>query len=248
MTQNTYNQPPITESVIEIRFTHPHDKSKVDKFIKKHKGIYADYQELKEYKFDINISSIGEQNKPKAEAIPQLVHRLSSEDMTQQLLLNESSFVVSQLAPYCGWSAFINRFIRDWKVWKRYLGFNEINQIGVRYINRLDIPVSGPIVEFSQYVNIYPKIPRILGNNSSYAIQVKIPMDELKCMLALNTAVVESPLLNHMSLVIDQDIVRMVELPQNDEEIYSFLNEVHTKKNIVFESCITDKAREIFNT
>jgi len=246
MIQNLYKQPPITEAVIEIRFAHPHEKSKIEKFIKKIKGTYADYQKSISYKLDIDISNI-QQNEPKAKAIQQLVHRFSSEDMTQQLLLNESSFVVSQLAPYCGWNDFIGRFIRDWKVWKKCLGFNEIKQIGVRYINRLDIPVPEPTIDSSQYVNIYPEIPEILGPNSSYAIQATIPIDELKSVLALNSAVVASPLLDHMSLVIDQDIVKTVELPQNDESIYSFLNEVHTKKNSVFESCITDKARELFN-
>jgi len=247
MTQNSYKKPPITEAVIEISFTSPHDKSKIDKFIKKLNEIYADYQKSVNYDLKIDITNI-QQNKPKAEAIPEIVHRLSSEDMTQQLLLNESSFVISQLAPYCGWNDFINRFIRDWKVWKKKLGFNEIKQIGVRYINRLDIPVSGPTIEPSQYVNIHPEIPEILGPNSSYAIQVKIPMNELKSILVLNSAVVKSPLLNNISLVIDQDIVKTVELPQSDESIYSYLNEVHTEKNRVFESCITDKSRELFNT
>jgi len=242
----SYKQPPITEAVIEISFTEPHNKSKIKKFINRHKGAYSDYHELNHYRLDINIPS--PQDSPKAEAIPQLVHRFSSQDMTQQLLLNESSVIVSQLAPYCGWKDFIERFIRDWRVWKKHMGFNEIKQIGVRYINRLDIPVSGPVINFSEYVNINLISPESLGHNSSYAIHVKFPINELKSTLTLNTAVVQSPLLNCMSLVIDQDIVRAVELPQKDDSIYGFLDEVHEKKNSVFESCITNKAREIFNT
>ncbi len=246
MTPNSYTQPPIIEAVIEICFANPHDKSKIEKLIKKQKQNYVNYQKSINHKLKIDVSNT-QKNEPIAKDIQNLVHRLSSEDITQQLLLYESTFVVTQLAPYCGWDAFINRFIRDWALWKKCMGFNEIKQIGVRYINRLDIPVSGPIIEFPQYVNIYPKIPEILPPNMSYAIHVKIPINELKSVLALNTAVVKSPLINHMSLVIDQDIVKTTELPQNDESIYSYLDEVHAKKNEVFESCITDKARELFN-
>ncbi len=246
MPQNSYQHPPITEAVIQITFASPHNKSKLEKFIKKLKRTYADYQELISYKLDIDISNV-RQEEAITNKIPELVHRLTSEDMTQQLLLNETSIVVSQLAPYCGWNNFIDRFSRDWKVWKQILGFNEIKQIGVRYINRLDVEITGPTIEFSDYVNLYPKFPESLGAHSYYAIQSKIPINELKSMLSLNSAVVASPLLGHVSLVIDQDIVRVVDLPQNDESILSFLNEIHTKKNSIFESCVTDKARELFN-
>lgn len=248
MPNDSYKHPPITEAVIQISFKRPHDKSKLDKFLKKIKNIYTDYNLLESYKFGLGlrVSNI-QTKKPEVEQTPEIVHRLSSKNMTLQLLLNESSFIVSQLSPYCGWNDFISRFVRDWELWKKSLGFNEIKMIGVRYINRLDIPVSGSEIEFEHYVNIYPEIPKFLGPQLTYAIQAKIPVNELKSMLALNSAVVESPLLNYMSLVIDQDIVKTVDLPQNDESIYNYLNDVHKYKNNVFESCITDKAREIFN-
>ena len=246
MTQKPYKQPPITEAVIEIRFKHIPDKTKVDKFIKKLKGVYANYREEKVYSLDIDMTN-AEQNQARTQTTPQIIYRFSSEDMTQQLLLNNGSFVISQLAPYCGWKDFIKRFTRDWETWKKHLGFNEIQQIGVRYINRLDVPVTDSMVEFSEYVNVYPMMPKLLDPQLSHAIQAKIPIDELKCSLSLNSAVVKSPLLNHMSLVIDQDIAKAFEPPQNDKDIYSYLDKVHELKNKIFESCITDKARRLFN-
>ena len=247
MTQNPYNQPPITEAVIQIKFIRTPEESKVDKFIKKLKEVYEDYQESTSYTLGIGIDT-SEQDKPKTETTSELVHRFSSEDMTQQMILNKSSILVSQLAPYGGWDDFMDRFMRDWKLWKKYLGFNEIKQIGVRYLNRIDIPVTDATLEFSEYVNVYPTMPDILDPQLSYAIQAKVPINDLKSVLTFNSAVVESPLLNHMSLVIDQDIVKTFDVPQKDELIYDFLNDVRTKKNLIFESCITNKAREIFNT
>lgn len=247
MTKNIYNQPPITEAVIEIKFAKEYEKSKVVKYIKKVKGLYPGYQELTHYAVDINISTT-EHDKTEAQATPQLIYKFSSEDMTQQLVLNGSSFMVAQLAPYCGWNEFFNRFVRDWKLWKKLLGFIEIEHIGVRYINRLDVPVSEGLVDFSEYVNVYPMMPKLLDPQLSYAIQAQIPIHELKSLLSINSAIVKSPLLDYMSLVFDQDIVKTFEPAQNDEEIYSYLNEVHVKKNEIFESSITDKARELFNS
>jgi uncharacterized protein (TIGR04255 family) len=57
---------------------------------------------------------------------------------------------------------------------------------------------------------------------------------------------VPSPILNHASFVIDQDIVKEINPPQSDESIYELLNEIRERKNKVFEDCIRDPARELF--
>ena len=242
----SYKRPPIIEAVIEITFKKPHDTGKLEKFTKKIGSFYQNSQISTGYRLDIDIKNI-KKAEPQTKKIPHPVHRFSSGDMTEILFINESTFTVSQLAPYCGWEDFLKRFSRDWKVWKKILGFNEIEQIGVRYINRLDIPVDMPTVTFSEYVNIYPKAPEALGPNSSYSMQIQIPLFEEKSMLVLNSAVVKSPIPKHMSLIIDQDIIKNSEVPQNDDSIIEYLNIIHTRKNTIFESCVTDKARELFD-
>ena len=246
MESKSYKRPPIIEAVIEVCFVRDHDEAKLEKFIKKIKPSYANYQRSIGYKLDINIESI-QTNEPKAKKIPHPVHRFSSGDLTQLLILNDSKFTVSQLAPYQGWSEFMDRFTRDWKVWKKIVGFSDINQIGIRYINRLDIPIPGPTISFSDYANIYPKIPEALGANSSYSMQIQIPLIEEKSMLVLNSAVVKSPIPKNISLVIDQDIIKSDDVPQNDEAIFQYLETMHDKKNSIFEACVTDKSRELFD-
>lgn len=239
----TYKHPPITEAVIEIEFTKPHGESAVRKFLNKAKDLYENHNEEATYVVDIDTKDVS----PTAETIQKLVHRLASNDMTQQLLVHESSLIVAQLAPYPGWDEFFARFVRDWKAWKRYAGFNQVKKIGVRYINRLDVPATGDLVMFPEYVNIYPHAIQGLGPNLSYSVHVRYKIDELNAHLLLQTTVVKSPLLNHMSLLLDQDIGRLDDVPQSDEDIQQYLINVHVVKNRIFESCITDKARALFN-
>jgi len=243
MTQPPYKRPPITEAVIEVRFAKVFDIAGDHKVVKKFRTLYSGYQELIDYDVKIEISG----SIPTTDAIPHTVHRFSSPDMTQLLILKDSSFAVSQLAPYQGWDEFLHRFVRDWKAWKRLMGFQEIKRIGVRYINRIDIPFSGPILEHEEYLKVYPELPDVFGPTLAYAVQALLPLEDMKCVLNLNTAIVTSPLLNHTSFLIDQDIAKEVDLPQNDKGIYSLLNGIREKKNNVFELCITDKARELFN-
>ena len=71
-------------------------------------------------------------------------------------------------------------------------------------------------------------------------------MRDIRCILTLNTSSAPSPLLGHAAIIVDIDIAREGDAPQNDEEIYALLNEIRVKKNDIFEACITPRARELF--
>ena len=243
MPRPPYKRPPITEAVIEIRFVQPVKVDREHSIIKKFRSEYGDCQEFTSYdvKFDITGSNITQ------DTTPHLGFRFSSADMTELVILSESSFAVSQLAPYPGWEKFIARLVRDWRTWQRAMGFRDVQRIGVRYINRIDLPIEGPLLNYADYLNVYPHFPNTLGPTSAYAVQAHIPLPEMKCTLSLNTAIVQSPLPDFLSIVFDQDIGRDVQPPQYEEEIVQLLQEIHDKKNEVFEESITTKAREIFN-
>jgi uncharacterized protein (TIGR04255 family) len=245
VTSPGYKRAPITEAVIEIRFTNPVTVKKLDKIYKKFSTSYLHHQDVKNIKVDLRLP--GHQTGiPKAEFDQELGHRLSTTDMTELLVLWPSAFVVSQLAPYPGWDVFFQRFVRDWKIWKRSMGHPSVARIGVRYINRIDIPISGPIVEYEKFINVYPKLPDVLGPVNAYGVQAVLPIVDIGCKLTLNSAIVASPILDHASFVVDQDISKEVDAPQSDNAIYELLSEIRKRKNIIFEACITDSARELF--
>jgi uncharacterized protein (TIGR04255 family) len=242
MTQHSYSNPPITEAIIEIRHSQPHDPSKLKKAVKRFRKIYANYTPMSELQVKVEIQGAT----PVTNATPQNYHRLSSSDMTQMLTFKGQNFTVSQLAPYQGWDEFFNRFKRDFEEWKKQTGYQEIVQIGVRFINRIDIPLDKPVTVYEKFLNVYPLLPSLIEPISHYAIQVEQPLNDLGCILRLNSAVVKSPLAEHISIVVDQDIIKKDSPPQKEIEIYSLLNEIRVKKNEIFEACITDRAREAF--
>ena len=245
MTDFQYKRAPITEAVVEFRSPKPIDVSKYPKAIKKLKKHYSDYtaRPTQAYEFKIEQNS-----KPEARKIgSQLQHRFFSKDMRQQLRINDIALLFSQLAPYEGWELFNQRIIRDWEAWKSVVGFRPINRIGMRYINRIDLPKTGDIVRYEDYVTVYPTLPSLLDPSIFHSVNVRVTLDDIDSILNLNSAMVESPLPNHLAIVIDLDIIRVFQSPPSDEESYAFVNKARRKKNDIFESCITDKARELFN-
>lgn len=245
MIQPSYKHAPITEAVIAINFATSMDSAEFDKVSDKFGSHYPQHQRVENVKVAVQLP-VGQKDIPTTEIDREVGHRRSSSDMTELLVLWRSAFVVSQLAPYPGWDEFFQRFVRDWKVWKRAMGFRPIGRLGVRYINRIDIPLSGHIVEHETFLNVYPKLPDILGQVGAYAVQAVLPIEDIGCRLTLNSAVVPAPILGHASFVIDQDIAKEVDLPQSDKAIYELLNEIRVRKNNVFEACISDRARELF--
>lgn len=241
MTHLSYSKPPITEAVIEIRFSAEVDESVRERLTRRYVKNYPEIKPIENHKYELDLQGQGVKN-----SITKTDFKLSSEDMSQILILRESAFLISQLAPYGTWEEFITRFERDWGIFEKSVGHKEIERVGVRFINRIDIPNDGDLVYESEYVNIYPKLPENLQPTIGYSIQMRKNIEHIESVLTLSSAIVSSPVPDHISIIIDQDIARNVNLPQRTQTIVDFLNSVRTEKNNVFESCITDKARELF--
>src|SRR5260370_18196118 len=113
-------------------------------------------------------------------------------------------------------------------------------------MNIIDIPFAGPLVEYEQYINVYPHLPEVFTNVRGYGVQAQVQLADMDCILTLNSLSVPSPLLGHAAFIVDLDIANEVKPPQNDESLYELLNRIRLKKNEIFESCITPLARELF--
>jgi uncharacterized protein (TIGR04255 family) len=245
MAEQPYKEPPITETVIELRFATPLDVDDIAKVSADLKSLYPLQQPITDVRVHLNLPS-SQQAVTTAHPIETHGSRLSTGNQEQIVLVWPQIFVCSQLAPYPGWDAFFERFCRDWGVWKRSLGYRKITRIGVRYINRIDIPETAPIVQHEEYLNVYPHVPAIFQTLMAYSVVAQLPLPEIESILTLNSSSSPSPLLGHAAFIIDQDIAKEGDVPQNDDAIYTLLNQIRAKKNEVFEACIKPPARELF--
>ncbi len=245
MAEQPYKEPPITEAVIELQFATPLDVDDMAKVSADLKSLYPLQQPITDVRVHLNLPS-GQQVVTTAHPIETHGSRLSTGNQEQIVLVWPQIFVCSQLAPYPGWDAFFERFCRDWGVWKRSLGYRKITRIGVRYINRIDIPAAAPIVQHEEYLNVYPHMPAMFQTLMAYSVVAQLPLPEIGSILTLNSSSSPSPLLGHTAFIIDQDIAKESDVPQNDNSIYTLLNQIRAKKNEVFEACIKPPARELF--
>jgi uncharacterized protein (TIGR04255 family) len=245
MAEQPYKEPPITEAVIELRFAASIDPDDIAKVSGDFKSLYPLQHPIVDLRVNLNLPS-SPQAVTTAQPIETHGSRLSTENQDQIVLVWPQIFVCSQLALYPGWDVFFERFRRDWGVYKRILGYRKITRIGVRYINRIDIPATVATIEHEDYLNVYPHIPAIFPSVHSYNMVTIIPLPDIGCTLTLNSSSAPSPLLGHAAFIVDQDIFKEGDLPQNDDAIYALLKQIRAKKNEVFEACIKPRARELF--
>jgi uncharacterized protein (TIGR04255 family) len=240
-----YPKPPITEAVIELRFARPSDPAAVDSAARRIRDeyFYQDPENAVQFKLEPATQ------RAEATTVWQGI-KLSSMDRTDSVFFRSTAFVCSRLAPYTGWEDFCARAVRGWEAWKKVAGATELSRIGVRYVNRIDIPVQNEaLVQVKDYLNVLANSPEELGAPmSAYTVQIVRPLGRDDCSLVLNSGTVTSPLIGFASLALDLDIFREANLPRRDDELWALLNNIRAHKNHVFEICVTNKARALFSS
>jgi uncharacterized protein (TIGR04255 family) len=238
-----YKKPPITEAIIEIRFAEPLEKGLVDKVSTNLKKNYKNSEPYSEFGLHIDVS-----NQSTKFEQGEAGYRMSSDDRTDILIVTTNKFTVSRLAPYLGWEYLIERAYSNWSNWKRIIGYKKIWRVGVRYINRIDIPIeAGTSLKVEDYITVRPETSPALPAMSHYAMQLVMPLQKDHCKLLINTATIPSPLLNNASFVLDFDLsCEGAHVPQKDEDLWNLIEQIRKHKNDVFEDCITEKSRALF--
>jgi uncharacterized protein (TIGR04255 family) len=239
-----YKRPPITEAVIELRFAHPLDEATVQIAAKRVRGEYTFEEPEVGQHVHVDVSTKSTQFRTLWTGL-----KLSSVDRADIAIFRSNSFTCSRLAPYSGWEAFQPRAARDWDALKKTAGPIELARIGVRYINRIDVPLMpNVLISVEDYLSVWPHSPDDIGEAmTGYAMQILRPLGVDDFGLIVNSAIVPSPLIGFASFLLDLDVYRENALPRRDDELWSILEQMRHHKNRIFESCITERARAIFN-
>lgn len=246
-TQMHYPFPPITEAVIEFVFENEVEYKVLEKLSTKLAARYPNENMEIGRSIEIAIDESGKLDPQavKVEEDDRLIRR-SNEDENEVLILAKDRMVVSRFPVYDGWESLIQRAKDDWSEAKSLWGYRKISRIGVRFINRIDLPFEDGEISPSKYFNIYFTFPREFGPMGASSWRSEHSVEELKAILILTVARVDSPLPKHMALALDIDLVKTLDPPQKDGDIFSYLEQARIFKNMVFEKSITEETRKKF--
>ncbi|MCA1595197.1 MAG: TIGR04255 family protein [Chloroflexi bacterium] len=234
-----YSRAPITEAVIDVRITPGAPLDGLSVVGEGEEERYPLRKELLQVHGQIDIGP-----HPNTSAGQRPCGNLFiSRDERQACQFRTDGFAFSRLAPYETWEALRDEAGRLWNRYRSRLGAFDITRVGLRYINRIDIPF--PQVELKDYFNTTPEVAPQLHYNalSAYYMQLQIPQPDLDATLIIRETFSEPSTTGVVSVILDIDL--FVEASIGEEELWPRLESLRVRKNEVFEASITDHTREL---
>jgi uncharacterized protein (TIGR04255 family) len=150
-------------------------------------------------------------------------------------------FSFSQLAPYSRWESFRDEVQAVWANYRSTINPESIDRLALRYLNRFELPQNS---ELKDYLNLYPELRAPMPQGlDGFFIRVQLPHHDIQAVSLLNQSNTPTKTPGTVGILLDLDLFRTNELPQEDSELWELLELMHSKQNELFESCITDRIR-----
>lgn len=236
-----YEAPPIVEAIFECVFADSLSDQQRRKLVMKLKQTYKFEAPQK----NINTHLDLDRRDARFEEIDGT--RLASDDQTDVVIVFPHSMIWAKLAPYSGGDEFIDRIMGDLSLAKTVFGIRSLARMGLRYINRIDVPKNGSIVPYEDYIAINLSLPDQLDPINAYGWNFEKEFLDLNLLGKVQSASMLPEVPNTLAFLIDIDVIARTDLPLKHADIRSKLNKMRELKNFLFELCITDKARESFS-
>lgn len=240
-----YNNPPVIEAVCEFRLppeikwdlTVPgfiYEKVK-DEFPHKEQRLFQEV-ELKQ----------------SPQGVEQLVHSREralflTNDRRIFIQVGFRLLAINCLKPYPTWDKFKSYIEAAFKSLLDTIEILNLQRIGLRYINRIEIINPGHSFKLADYFDFRPflgtKLPKDI---SGFAIRCVLPFPktQAECNLQLTTAVPEKP--SNCAFILDLDYyLSQVQIIASNDAL-AWIEEAHTNLEEIFEGCITDHLRQTY--
>jgi uncharacterized protein (TIGR04255 family) len=180
----------------------------------------------------------------------QIGHVFRRNDGLRLIQSRLNGFSYSILPPYERWETFCSEAWAAWLEYQRIIHPLKATRLGVRYVNRIDVPQN--IIEIKDYlrtaIDISPYLPQMMAG---YFMQAVVPLPRFNATATITSTVVPPPSPDFSSLILDIDTWRDIEisfdLPGANEDIRTQLEALREAKNQVFEACITDATRGLIS-
>ena len=240
-----YAVAPIIDAIIELRFQDELSDNDRERASKKFAQRYPIVDEVVQQRIEVEV------NPERIATNLVILERMSKRthtDLPHIIQIGGHILSVATGAPYEGWSNLFDRFVSDWAVAKKLWGYRTIQRIGVRFINRIDLaPNEDGTVDYEHYLNLRINLPEDFPPTLGYSLMFRTNLEEIKCGVIVRSEVAPPAVPGRQSFTLDLDVSRDIDLPQKEVAVFELLEEMRKAKNALFETFITDKARELFN-
>lgn len=241
-----YSKPPIQEVVVELRIPQlqPQVVQQLKAFRDASANLFSTEEAVVSGEVEVHFDGTGAQLPEVKRSSQVFGYTYKTPDLAQlaQVRLNGMSY--HKLPPYSRWEDVLDQAR---KLWNHYYAITRaplITQIGLRYINRFNLPAPCDIESFLKtFPNISADLPQLI---SGYVMQLSMPQVDMANTVLVHRQALTSPQQPHQaSIVVDNDLVTKQEFQSESEQPWEFLEVMHHRQNEIFEGSITDATRDL---
>ena len=166
------------------------------------------------------------------------------EDESALVQVGPNLLAVSHLKPYPTWGKFQEMIINGLAIYRDVANPKGLKRIGLRYINRLEIPHSQ--IRIEDYILAVPTIPEPVPQEFATWLQrVEIPFLGANGLMIIQSGSLKQDDPNTIVFVLDLDFVTLDVRKINLDNTIEWVIQAHDEIEKTFEACITDKTRAL---
>lgn len=239
-----YSKAPILEAVIDLRCEFAGEQSLPDLARIQHL-LAADYP-LREELFEVTAQIAPVSGLTSEQKITGF--RLLTKERTKTVGIGVGGFAFSWLSPYDRWESLRDEAFRTWNAYRSVTQPIQVTRVGVRFINRLDIPHANTGIELDNYLRTAPRIaPELPQRLESFFLRFQLVLDgEPQSNLTITETGVAPVSPDVVSLILDIDTF-VQSLHATSDGAWQIIERLRDEKNFAFEACITEATRKLIS-
>lgn len=182
-----------------------------------------------------------------------IAQKVTTSDRMQFLQEDEKALVqvgpdllaVNRLKPYPSWEEFVPLIRKGFNAYSKAAPPKGIRRIGLRYINRIEIP--GESIKVEDYFRFYPFAgPDLPQEFARFIVGIHIPYEGLRDALRLQLASGTVETTDILTAMLDLDYFLAKPGEVTLDKVFEWVEIAHGHVEEVFEACITDRLRQMF--
>ncbi|PJE03036.1 MAG: hypothetical protein CK427_06180 [Leptospira sp.] len=239
-----YKNPPIEEAIFDVKVENLNISS-IEDLELFHGFIKDDYpKKKKNFSFTSSIS-LDTKNKVGSQTNSDLIGFVFlNESENEQIQLRLDGFTFNIVKSYKNWDIHFSKFLDHWSRYNELFKPNRIAAIATRYINKINLQI--PFRNFEEYLTIIPSIPASLPQSfANFYLQMHIPCSDniRQCVMSEYLGPLNE---GKLPIFLDINVFQDNKIENSIKDFELNFNEIRKIKNEIFESCITQKTRELF--
>ena len=248
-----YKNPPIQEALCELRFVPTSDWDTTIP-AKLQVALGGEYSAISREQKAVHVKLSVKDGQPANLSYEQGVAKiqLMSERRNRVLGIGPNVVSIHMLRPYQdpddielgGWEEFRPRIMAALEAYARVVGESSIGRVGVRYINRIQIP--GQSVEIEEYLKCaHMKVDGLPEDYLNFLGRVEYIYDDSTRLVVSHGLLSASA--SGVECLLDLNAIRDVEPSVDPDQALKIADVLHERAGSAFEAVVTDQARKIFD-